>query len=179
MFNNKATIAVLGPTQDPLKPDVGQLARDLGYTLGDAGYTIVTLGNQGVSEHAIQGAVRANGATVQVLATGETAVEASQSTAIEAPSSFGRLEAVLKIADGVMVLPGDLEALAIVLQIWSYGLTRQGPYRQVVLTGPGWSEIVTNLASAAGLDARERAMLTFAENAASGVESLRYFVPPA
>lgn len=177
MFNGQATIAVLGPGQDSLDPDVGQLARDVGYALGAAGYTLIAMGGRGVGEIAVTAAKRAGGECVRVVTPEDEPVEGC--SVIETETPLDRLNAVLQVADGVMVLPGDLAALAIVLEIWSYGLTRQAPYRQVVLAGDKWPAIVSALSDAAGLGPKERAMMTFAESATAGVEALRYFVQPS
>jgi len=177
VFNGQATIAVLGPGQDSLDPDVGQLARDVGYALGAAGYTLIAMGGRGVGEIAVTAAKRAGGECVRVVTPEDEPVEGC--SVIETETPLDRLNAVLQVADGVMVLPGDLAALAIVLEIWSYGLTRQAPYRQVVLAGDKWPAIVSALSDAAGLGPKERAMMTFAESATAGVEALRYFVQPS
>ena len=76
------------------------------------------------------------------------------------------------------MLPGDLTALAALLQVWAYGHTRSGPYRPLILLGDQWSGIVGALADAADLDRRTRAMVTFASTPEEAVETLRYYVAP-
>ena len=72
----------------------------------------------------------------------------------------------------------SLNALAVLTQIWAWGLEPDAPFRQVILLGEGWPEMVRALADAAHLDQKTRAMVTFAREPGEAVEALRYYVTP-
>ena len=85
---------------------------------------------------------------------------------------------LIEVADAVMVMAGDLHALTVLTQIWAWGQEPDTPFRQVLLVGEGWHEIVKSLADAAQLDQKTRAMVTFAREPSEAVEALRYYVAP-
>lgn len=96
----------------------------------------------------------------------------------ERPTSLQALERVLELASAVILLHGDLHSVALLTQLWSWGLEPDAPFRQTILVGDGWPETVRNLADSVGLDQRTRATVTFAREAPEAVEALRYYVAP-
>lgn len=177
MLDGRPAIAVLGPTEDPVAPTAARTAETLAAAVTKAGYGLVLLGRAGVAGAALAGA----GPKARVLCVvAEEAAGGSRSSVVEvlAPTLFAGLDEVLRAADALILLPGDLQALALLLQVWAYGHAPSAPYRQVVLVGESWPRIVVALADAAGLDKRSRAMVTFAANAEQAIESVRYYVGP-
>ncbi len=185
MFGERAAIAVLGPTRpDPQR--VGRVvdtALSAGAQLARLGYAVVGLGD-GQTAQAVARGARQNDGPVLCVAPGFTG---SQRVAhIDVPgvevesrgSALSAMERVLEVAEAVMVLPGDLTALAVLTQIWAWGLEPDAPFRQVILLGEGWPEMVRALADAAHLDQKTRAMVTFAREPGEAVEALRYYVTP-
>ncbi|MFO0750286.1 MAG: hypothetical protein U1F43_32145 [Myxococcota bacterium] len=185
MFGERAAIAVLGPTRpDPQR--VGRVvdtAMALGGHLARLGYGLVVLGDGQTAQAAARGARQLDGA-VMCVAPGFTSSQRLAQLDVPGvevdPRStvLSAIERVLELADAVMVLPGDLGALAAVLQIWSWGNEPDTPFRQVILVGPEWPEIVKHLAEVAGIDQKTRAMVTFAKEPTEAVEALRYYVAP-
>jgi predicted Rossmann-fold nucleotide-binding protein len=176
-LDGRAAVAVLGPTGNDAPNDVLVVAAQLGEELARAGYTVVVVGTGGVSRRAANAASRIEGQAVAVLT--DAAQDLDEGVIIrEAETSLRALEQVLELADATLTLPGGgLEALALLLQIWADGITRDGLFRQMVAVGPGWRDRVAALAEVAGLDRRQRAMVSFCDTPEEAVEALRYYVP--
>lgn len=185
VLGERAAIAVLGPARpDPQR--VGRVvdaAMAMGAQLARAGYALVVLGDGQTALAAARGARQTDGAVVCVAPGFTSSQRVAQ---IDVPgvdidprgSVLAATERVLELADAVMVLPGDLAALAALLQVWAWGTEPDTPFRQVILVGPEWPEIVKHLADVAGLDQKTRAMVTFAREPGEAVEALRYYVAP-
>lgn len=185
VFGERAAIAVLGPARpDPQR--VGRVvdtATAVGSGLARAGYAVVVLGDGRASQAAARGARQADGPVVCVAPgfSGSQRLAEIDLPGVEIEprgSALLAMERVLELADAVMVMAGDLHALTVLMQIWTWGQEPDAPYRQVLLVGDGWHEIVKSLADAAQLDQKTRAMVTFAREPNEAVEALRYYVAP-
>ncbi len=177
MIGDRAAIAVLGPARadSPRATRTSELASGLGAQLGRLGYGVIVFG-QGLVAQAVARAARQ--ADAQVVAVGVSGIDLPQTTVETRPTSLQALERVLELADAVILLPGDLHAVALLAEVWSWGLEPDAPFRQVILVGEGWPETVRTLADSIGLDQKTRAMVTFAREAPEAVEALRYYVAP-
>lgn len=176
----------MGPARAdaPRAGRAADLAGALGHHLGRAGYTVVVEGH-GLAALAVARSARQVEAQVVAIETrpahGKPDVEhnwgAVPGVVVEAADGvFGAVARVLEVADAVILLAGDLRAVTLLTQVWSWGLEPDAPYRQTILVGDGWPETVRTLADAVGLDAKSRAMVTFAKEAPEAVEALRYYV---
>ena len=179
MSESRPLIAVVGPDRKDLPEELLVTANEVGKALSAAGYGIVTRNGVGVSSRVMAGA--GAGATVVSVAASSNDESIPTPPGVEVLRTHGplsALEAILERADAVIIVRTDLETLALLFQIWSYGLSPNAPYRQVILLGSSWRATVQSLADAAGLDARARAMVTFADEPEEAVESLRYYIAP-
>jgi predicted Rossmann-fold nucleotide-binding protein len=177
VIGERAAIAVLGPMKGdgPRVTRAGELSAVIGAQLARLGYALVVHGPGVTAQAATRAARQVDGFVVAVGAEGLDMPGAS----VEArPTSLQALERVLELADAVILLPGDLHAVALLMGLWSWGLEPDAPFRQVILVGDGWPETVRTLADAVGLDQKTRAMVTFAREAPEAVEALRYYVAP-
>ncbi len=177
MIGDRAAIAVLGPARadSPRATKTGELASSLGAQLGRLGYGVVVCG-QGLVAQAVARAARQGDAPL--VAVGVQGIDVPLAAIETRPTALQALERVLELADAVILLPGDLHAVALLTEIWSWGLEPDAPFRQVILVGEGWPETVRILADSIGLDQKTRAMVTFAREAPEAVEALRYYVAP-
>jgi hypothetical protein len=173
VYRQRAVIGVLGPARvgESRAERVERQATALGAGLALAGYGAVVL-DGGFTSAACARGVRQHDGVVVDVATADGDDGGPQGAVL------GAMRRLLEVSDAVMVLPGDVRSLALLLLVWSWGAEPTAPYRQVILVGDGWPETVRHLADAAGLDARTRAMVTFAPEAAEAVEALRYYVAP-
>ena len=177
MIGGNAAIAVLGPAETT---EAGQraasLAEHIGRELARQGYHVITEGDGATAQGAIRGALDGGGSITTVVWTGADDVQRPTVEIAREANGLRGLARTLEMADALILLPGDLRAAATLVQIWLYGLTRDAPYRQTVMVGDGGPEMVANLANALALDARVRAMVTFAKEPREAVETLRYYI---
>ena len=175
MINEKPAIALLGPNEgDP----EAALAATVAGALAANGYTLIVSGTGKIAESAARAASAQGGVTCVVAESREPRDDEHSSAHINIfrPSILQCTETILEHADALLVLPGDLQALASLMQVWAYGTSADGPYRPLVLLGDEWPRLVKALATAANLDRKERAMVTFASAPDEAVESLRYYI---
>lgn len=179
MVDERAAIAILGPEAFGDNDVLAGAPAIVGAELARAGYIVVVSGSGDVATSATRAALeQRDGRVIAAIDPGGTPAKHDRLTVLEQPSLFRRIEAILEVADALIVLPGDLAALAALLSVWAHGHTRSGPYRPLLLLGDAWPAIVKSVADAAGLDRRTRAMVTFAAHPAEAVETLRYYVSP-
>jgi len=177
LIDDKPAIALLGPAS---QNGQSEIAATLASSLASSGYVVIVSGPGHTATIAAR-AVTAQGGSVCIVTEPDNAPEDGPGhgrTILIRPSQLQCTEAVLESADALVVLPGDLHALATLLQVWSYGTTTDEPYRPIVLLGEAWPGLVKSLASAADLDRQQRAMVTFATAVDEAVESLRYYIAP-
>ena len=177
VFDGNPTIAILGPSSPPNTDDA---TSTLASSLAGSGYTILVSGSGHTVNTAARAAMAHDGA-VCLVTDNEASTQSEElngCSVIVRTTALQCFEVMLEHADAIVVLPGDLTALAALLQVWAFGTTKNGPYRPVILLGEGWPKIVEILADTARLDQRHRAMLTFARAPDEAVESLRYYVAP-
>ena len=175
MINDCPAIALLGPNDGDTEEG---LAATVASALASSGYMVIVNGQGRVSASAARAAA-AQGGSVCVVRESDSAREdehTAERITLYRPSILQCTEAILQHADALLVLPGDLQALASLLQVWAYGASVDGPYRPLVLLGDEWPRLVKALAQAADLDRKERAMVTFASAPDEAVESLRYYI---
>ena len=182
MYKGNATIGVIGPGIDPAEDGDAFLSAPVGRRLAIAGYTVMISGTGDAVMSVARAVDEVGGETVALRpadsVNGMELETVNGLEVLELPSSIRCLETLLDHADAVVLLPGDLTAMAILLQIWAFGHRSNSPFRPILLLGEKWPALVKAVADAAGLDRRSRAMLSFASTPEEAVESLRYYVSP-
>jgi len=180
MIDGKPVIAVLGADRKDLPDDALTTSVIAARELTQGGYAVITRAGPGVSTAVMKETLGQKGVVVAVTSGGEAPGDRVPAGAevVEAQGPLAAMQVILERADAAIVLEPDVETLALVLQIWAFGSTPDAPYRQVILVGDAWRVTIKTLADAAGLDARTRAMVTFADTPSEAVESLRYYVAP-
>lgn len=187
-FSGRAAIAVLGPArlEGPRANRVAEVANALGNHAGRQGYGLVVHGQGLVAQAAARGARQVDAPVVAVAARAPSSVSGAAMGRLDVPNvlieerqtSIQALERALELSNALVLLHGDLHAVATLTQVWSWGLEPDAPFRQTILVGDGWPETVRTLADAVGLDQRTRATVTFAREAPEAIEALRYYVAP-
>lgn len=177
MIGDNAAIAVLGPSG----PEAGRssaVAERVGAELARLGYVVVVHGDGASSAAAARGAQGHQG-SVQAMLWAKDDDDALPGAEREwQPDALRALARVLDVADAVVLVPGGLATVALLSQMWLFGLSPQAPYRQTVLVGEEWTRMVGSLSDLLKLDPRARAMVTFAREPAEAVEALRYYARP-
>ncbi len=178
MVGDKAAIAVLGPTAAEGGERARTSAEAVGTELARLGYVIVVQGDGVTAAGAVAGATAAEGQVHTVCWPGHARLADNGTEPDYQADPLRALARVLELADAIVLLPGSLDSAATLLQIWLYGSTPQAPYRQTVLLGEEWTQQVASLAQDLDLDAKARAMVTFARTPKEAVEAMRYYISP-
>lgn len=173
MFEDTPAIAILGSERAERDSDL-EAARAIGRSLAELGYSVLVSGRRGVAEAAAEGVRQGGGKLIVVGDPGELGAEA----VLEARGPLRRMQQALDVADAMVLLSPNLDAMAMLMQVWAFALTKDAPFRQVVLFGGDWPERVQALAAAARVDRRVRSLVTFATGVAETVSALRYYVGP-
>jgi predicted Rossmann-fold nucleotide-binding protein len=186
VYGDRAAIAVLGPSRAdaPKAGKAAELAAALGHHLARTGYAVVVEGRGMTAQSVARSARQVGGLVAAVTDSPDQALDVPGVEVLRTGADsvlrggFAALSRVLELADALILLAGDLRSVTVLTQVWVWGLEPDAPYRQIVLVGDGWPETVRILADAVGLDAKTRAMVTFAREPAEAVEALRYYVAP-
>ena len=167
-----------GRSDGPKAGRTAEIAGALGHHLARAGYAVVVEGHGHVALSVARAARQADAPVVAIETRGADHAWGAGIVVEQTVGTFGAIERVLALADAAILLAGDLRAVMLLTQIWSWGSEPDAPYRQVILVGEGWPEAVRTLADAVGLDPKTRAMVTFAKEPGEAVEALRYYIAP-
>lgn len=180
VYGGKTAIAVMGPSraEDGKAAEALAQAGLAGKSLAEKGYVLLVHGTDATAQAAAQPALAAGGEVMSFVPKADVDLGfALPQTVVD--GIYGGMTSILEHADALLIFEGGLEGLSALLQIWIWGLSPDQPYRQVILVGKAWPDAIKNIADALGLDAKTRAMVTFAPTAAEAVESLRYYVSPS
>ena len=177
LIDDRPAVALLGPPQE-----VGgeSYAETVAAQLAAKGYSLLLHGGGATPEVATDAALKQAGPVYRIVVA-KDAPDASPGegcTLVIRPSQLQCLEAVLTHADAVIALPGGVETMAIIMQIWSFGADESGKFRPIVLLGERWPNTIKALVEAAGLDRRDEMMISYATSPEEAVECLRYYAAP-
>jgi predicted Rossmann-fold nucleotide-binding protein len=172
VYNHQTAVAILGSKGSPSDEMLAN-AKNLSRLLAQAGYVTIT-SEKNPCAPAIHDAIRAaNGTLVVTSASNESSFSGAK--IIESPSILGRMEAILRTSDAIVLLDGGLSSLAILFQVWSYASSPNLPFRPLVLLGSSWPQAIEALRSAGWLTKNQAAMVTTVNTPEEAVESLRYY----
>ena len=172
VYNHQTAIAVLGSKGEPSE-GARHLAAGLVKELGEAGYVTLTSDEHGCLQAMIGASRKAKG--LLVLTSAEAETKHAGVKVLQASSILGRLEAILRTADAVVITEGSLESLALLFEVWSYGSSPNLPFRPLILLGDQWVEGLDALMKTGWISKTEQAMVTTASTVGEAVESLRYY----
>jgi len=178
LIGDQAAIAVLGPDVPDERGRAASMAEAVATELASHGYALIVEGDGVVATHAASAGQRSGGTVRGVVWAGAESRLPRGMDLDRQEDGLRGLARTLDLADAVLLIPGGARSATVLLQMWLWGLTPSAPYRQTILLGEGWPDTVSRLADLTGLDARTRAMVTFARDAREAVEALRYYVSP-
>ena len=172
MYNHQTAVAILGSQASPSEEMLAN-ASNLSRLFTQAGYVTIT-DESNPCASAIHKSIRsANGTLVVTSPKSESSFSGAK--VLESPSILGRMEAILRTSDAILLLDGGLRSLAILFQVWSYGSSPNLPFRPLVLLGSSWPQAIEALRSAGWLTKNQVAMVTTVNTPEEAVESLRYY----
>jgi len=147
---NEKTITVFGTAKAEPGDAVYELARQVGRVLAQAGFTIANGGYGGTMLAAAKGAVELGGKAVGITCSvfkGSTANEYI-SRQIITSSLDERLDMLIKLGDGYVVLPGGTGTLLELAKIWE--LKNKGFLKKskpIILVGEFWKPLLDVIAA--------------------------------
>jgi uncharacterized protein (TIGR00730 family) len=136
-------ISVFGSAQSA-PGDINYLrAEELGAALARAGFTLCNGGYGGTMEAAAKGALSSGGRTIGVtIRPLRRAPNAWITKTIPMPSLIERLEKLVDLGDGYVVLSGGTGTLLELALVWEYISKHLMPMKPVVCFGQFWSPLV-------------------------------------
>ena len=172
MYNHQTAIALLGSKSQPSEA-AERLVATLVRELNEANYVTLASDEHGCLETILSVNRAAKGLVVLASAASESPGEGVK--ILQSSSILGRMEAILRTADAVVITDGGLDTLAILFEVWSYGASPNLPFRPVVLVGDMWADGLEALMKAGWISKSEQAMVSTVRTAQEAVESLRYY----
>lgn len=165
------TITIFGSAMPAPGSAAYETARELGRSLAGHGYAICNGGYGGTMEATARGARESGGCTIGVTcrAFGQAGPNAYIQREVETDNLLERLDALVRLGDGYVVLPGGTGTLLEFALVWESLSKRLMPDERVlIVVGDFWRPVVDCVASQ-GADPK---LVRVAEDALSVVEIL-------
>ncbi|MFC1737913.1 LOG family protein [Planctomycetota bacterium] len=155
-------IAIFGSGSVRIEQPVYKLAYELGAVLAQAGFTIANGGYGGTMLAAAKGAAMAGGNVIAVTcsAFGKAKANEYSTREIVASSLDERLDTLMKLGNGYVVLPGSTGTLLELAKVWEFKnkgfLEKQ---KLIILVGDFWKSLIDLIGSE---DASSKRFVQFA-----------------
>lgn len=120
-------------------------AREIGRAVAIRGWTVCNGGYGGAMEAAARGASEAGGHTIGVTCAAFASRGAANAFIREErrmPDLPTRLQTLLALADGYIVLPGGVGTLLELAAAWEFTNKRLAPAKPLVVLGAHWSPVI-------------------------------------
>ncbi|HEU4742376.1 MAG TPA: LOG family protein [Meiothermus sp.] len=147
-MQRQTLVAVFGSSRTPPNTTAYQEAYSWGRSIAEAGFGVVTGGYDGSMAAVSQGAKEAGGLVVGVTAPQLFPQRAGANihVGLELPAStlLVRIERLLDLAQGFLVLPGGIGTLTELMAAWNAALVEQmhtRPYKPIAVHS-AWMEIL-------------------------------------
>jgi uncharacterized protein (TIGR00730 family) len=143
----RRTITVFGSSRTRVGEAEYEAAMRLGRLLARRGWTICNGGNEGTMEASARGAKEVGGRTIGIgieqyrPATPNVWLDEE----IVAGSLFIRLEKLVTVADGFVVLRGGIGTLLELALAWNLIQSRQFSHKPLVVVGADWDAILATM----------------------------------
>jgi uncharacterized protein (TIGR00725 family) len=174
---SSAVIAVFGSALPTEESEQYRLAYELGKALAGAGLTVATGGHSGVMEAASRGASEAGGHVIGVLAQSmPRKANRWVERKILVDDWEDRLQKLIQIGGGYVVLNGGTGTLAELAVAWEMMAKRIIPYRPLVVLGDFWQPVVERITQSKE-GAGSEGIVSFASSVSSAIQVLTRGVP--
>ncbi len=168
-------VTVFGGSRVPAGSDEYQAAVRFGRALAERGFTLVTGGYNGVMEAVSRGARegggRAVGVTVQVIARTRLPNDYIDEE-VQTEALFERIEKLVELAAGYVVLPGGAGTLAELAVVWNLALLGALHDKPIVVVGEGWHQVLSTMIAQLHAVEADLAGLTFVPDVDAAVQAL-------
>ncbi len=142
-MSHSRRVAVFGSARTPETDPRYAAARRVGRLLAEAGLTVCSGGYDGLMAAVSRGAREAGGHTIGVTLALFDPRPANPWIVeeIKMPTYLSRMERLIELADGYLVLPGGTGTLTEMGATWSLRQIRAIPPRPCVLLGESWARL--------------------------------------
>lgn len=139
-------VTVFGASRVGPESEEYRLAYRLGQLLGERGYAVCNGGYDGTMEAAARGAKEAGGRAIGVLvqSLSHRAHNDWLDDVERTESLLGRLERLVALGEGFIVLPGGIGTLLEMALVWNLTQVRELE-KPVILIGAGWRAVLDAL----------------------------------
>lgn len=153
-----------------------------GRALAERGFTLVTGGYNGVMEAVSRGARegggRALGVTVEVIAR-TVAPNSFIDEEIQTEALLERIEKLVELASGYVVLPGGAGTLAELAVVWNLAILGALNDKPIVVVGAGWQQVLRTMIAHLHTVEADMTWLTFVPDADAAVLAIDGALSPA
>jgi uncharacterized protein (TIGR00730 family) len=168
-------ITVFGGSRVPPDSPEYAAARRFGRTLAERGFVLVTGGYNGVMEAVSRGARegggQAVGVTVQVIGDA-AAPNAYLSEEIQTAALLERIDKLVELGAGYVVLPGSAGTLCELAVVWNLAILRALQDKPIVVVGDGWRQVLETMVARLHTLPADLGHLTFAADADAAAEAI-------
>src|SRR3954468_18226221 len=170
-------IVVFGGSRVEPETEEYLAAVELGRALARRGLSVVTGGYNGTMEAVSRGAKEAGGrvigVTVEVIARNfERAPNEWLDQEIQTAALLERIDKLVELGDGYVVLPGGSGTLAELGIVWNLAYLGALRGKPIVIVGHGWEKVLRTLLEELHTVESDFQSLTFVPDADSAVEAL-------
>lgn len=171
---NHPVVTVFGSAQIPEGDPRYQRAELAGRLLAEAGFAVCSGGYQGLMAAVSRGCQAAGGPTIGVTLKTFDPRPCNPwiDQEIKAPSYLARMERMISLGQGYLVLDGGIGTLTELGMAWSLLQIGEIPRRPCVLLGEAWSQFLTFSRSHLVVREADYALLACAADAAEAVRRL-------
>ena len=150
----KPTIVIFGSSRPSIDSPKYKQAYQLGKELAGAGYEIANGGYDGTMAGAAQGAKEAGGATNGVTcdAFGKKGANSWIDKEIRTENLNERLQALIKLGDGYVVLPGSTGTLLELAMVWELVNKQFLPPRPIICLTDFWKPVLDAISGSGEAD---------------------------
>ena len=155
-------ITIFGSGRVTSEQSIYKLAYELGAVLAQAGFTIANGGYGGTMLAAAKGAAKAGGNVIAVTCSAFGKAKANEYSTREIVTSSldERLDTLIKLGNGYVVLPGSTGTLLELAKVWEFENKGFIPKNKpIILVGDFWKSLVDLIASE---DASSKRFVQFA-----------------
>lgn len=171
------TITVFGSSQPKPGDKEYETALKLGKLLGEKGFNICTGGYMGIMDAVSKGAAEKGVSAIGITISGVPYQKSKYLTEnIETQSLFDRIDKLLRIGDGYIILEGGTGTMLELSAVWEYANKSFQKPKPIACHGEIWKNIVETMDKRMKLEGRETGLVKSCANIDDCVNYINKFL---
>ncbi len=174
-------VTVFGGSRVQVDSDEYGAAMRLGSALAQRGLTVVTGGFNGVMEAVSRGAKEAGGQTIGVtvdIIARTVSANAWVDEEVRTAALLERIDRLVELGDGFVVLPGGGGTLAELGVVWNLAILGALHGKPIVVVGDGWQHVLRQMVEHLHTVEADLNCLTFVPDADAAADALATELDP-